>query len=190
MAARSSVFGLGLLAANLAVAAAAVASTAMEARSAPARPETVAASGVASELSRANPLRNIPLSQLTATRERPLFSPSRRPPPPVAVAAPAVVRPQPPKTVIRPPSLALVGTIIGEDEAFAIFLDPAGKAAFRLRIGEDHQGWRLQSIQTREVRMGNGEQAAVLTLPQPGAGSGETRLEQQRSREVPVAQQR
>src|ERR1700756_873862 len=40
-----------------------------------------------------NPLWGIPLRVLTATRERPLFSPSRRPPAPPAVAAPVVPRP-------------------------------------------------------------------------------------------------
>src|ERR1700739_4453914 len=48
-----------------------------------------------------NPLWGIPLRVLTATRERPLFSPSRRPPAPPAVAAPAP--PPRPVAAAKPP---------------------------------------------------------------------------------------
>jgi len=44
----------------------------------------------------ANPLWGIPLTQLPGTRDRPIFSPSRRPPPPEVVAEPVVVKPTPP----------------------------------------------------------------------------------------------
>src|SRR5262249_28882248 len=59
-----------------------------------------------------NPLWGIPLRVLTATRERPLFSPSRRPPAPPAVAAPA---PPPPVVAAKAPEpdhppLTIVGT--------------------------------------------------------------------------------
>ena len=51
----------------------------------------------------ANPLWAIPLDSLTATRERPLFSVSRRPPPaPVAAAAPIVEAPPPPPPPSEP----------------------------------------------------------------------------------------
>ena len=40
----------------------------------------------------ANPLWAIPLTQLSATRERPIFSPSRRPPPAAVAAEPAIVK--------------------------------------------------------------------------------------------------
>src|SRR6202021_2706944 len=43
----------------------------------------------AAQVAGANPLWSVPLSALTATRERPLFSSSRRLPAPVMVAAPA-----------------------------------------------------------------------------------------------------
>ncbi len=93
----------------------------------------------------ANPLWAIPLATLSNTRERPIFSPSRRPPPaqtPVAVAAPPAPPPAPPR-VERPP-LALVGTVAGDDESFGIFVDKATSTALRLKVGEDYQGWRLR----------------------------------------------
>ena len=50
--------------------------------------------------------------------------------------------------------------------------------ALRLKLGEDYQGWQLRSIRGRQVTMEKDQQAAVLTLPQPGAGKagGEVRL--------------
>src|ERR1019366_4651011 len=72
-----------------------------------------------------NPLWAIPLGSLSITRDRPLFTPSRRPPAPAVVAAPRVV---PPKVVIRPaepehPNLTLIGTVVGETEGIGVFLD-------------------------------------------------------------------
>ncbi len=55
--------------------------------------------------------------------------------------------------------------------AFGIFLDQSNKTALRLKIGEDFQGWKLRSINGREVTMEKDEQGAVLALPQPGRRS-------------------
>lgn len=132
-----------------------------------------------------NPLWGIPLKTLSNTRDRPVFSPSRRPPPPDVVAEPVVAKPAAPRKVeAEPPPLSLVGTIAGGDESFGIFLDQSSKAALRLRIGEDFQGWKLRTINGREVTMEKDEQGALLALPQPGTeGSGETQL-------VPVSSER
>jgi hypothetical protein len=124
----------------------------------------------------ANPLWGIPLTQLSGTRDRPIFSPSRRPPPAAIAAEPAVVRPPPRKKEIEPPRLALVGTIASGDEGFGIFIDQSTKAALRLKVGEDFQGWKLLTIRGREVAMGKDGRSAVLTLPQPGGQDGEVRL--------------
>jgi hypothetical protein len=138
----------------------------------------------------ANPLWAIPLSQLPETRDRPIFSPSRRPPPVAAAVNAAPVKPPPRKREIRPPQLSLVGTIASEDESFAIFLDQATKAALRLRIGEDYQGWKLQAIRGREVTMQKDEQTAVFTLPEPGvSSSGSVRLIPVSEIKVPTATQ-
>ena len=141
----------------------------------------------------ANPLWAVPLTQLSGTRDRPIFSPSRRPPPPAAAAAAeaAPVRPPPRKKEIEPPPLALVGTIAGGEEGFGIFLDQSTKAALRLKIGDDYQGWKLRAIQGREVTMEKDERAAVLSMPQPGAGpSGEAHLLPVNAVTTPVAARR
>jgi hypothetical protein len=126
----------------------------------------------------ANPLWAIPLTQLSSTRDRPIFSPSRRPVPAAVAAESVVAKVAPPPRKPEPPQLALVGTIASDDEGFAIFLDQSTKAALRLKIGEDYQGWKLLMIQGRDVTMARDKQVAVLSLPQPGAGSasGGTRL--------------
>ena len=127
----------------------------------------------------ANPLWAIPLATLSNTRERPIFSSSRRPPPAaVATVSAAKTPPPPPKppTVDRP-QLSLVGTIAGSDESFGIFVDQTTKAALRLKIGEDYQGWKLRSVQGREVTLERDQQTTILSLPQPGAGAaGQVRL--------------
>jgi general secretion pathway protein N len=121
----------------------------------------------------------IPLTKLSGTRDRPLFSPSRRPSPPLVASEPAPAPPPPPpqKKEIQPPPLSLVGTIASDEEGFGIFLDHATKQAIRLKIGEDYQGWRLRAIQGRQVSMEKDQQTAVLTLPLPGGeSSGEVQL--------------
>jgi hypothetical protein len=139
----------------------------------------------------ANPLWGIPLTQLSGTRDRPIFSPSRRPPPTVT-AEPVQVRPPPPrKKQVEPPPLSLVGTIASDDESYGIFLDLATKAAIRLKVGDDYQGWKLRAIQGREVTIEKDQQGAVLTLPEPGGPSGgEVRLIPITASKMPIATQR
>jgi general secretion pathway protein N len=120
----------------------------------------------------ANPLWPIPLATLSNTRERPIFSSSRRPPPAAVASAPvAKAPPPPPKPRAERPQLSLVGTIAGGDESFGIFIDQTTKAALRLKIGDDYQGWRLRSVQGREVTLERDQQTAILSLPQPGTGA-------------------
>jgi hypothetical protein len=121
-----------------------------------------------------NPLWEIPLSNLSATRERPIFSPSRRPPPPVTAAAPPPAQPPPPPPRpprVERPQLSLVGTVAGDEESFGLFVDPTTKAAIRLKIGEDYQGWKLRTVQGRDVMLERDKQTTILSLPQPGAGT-------------------
>src|ERR1700739_1194439 len=97
-----------------------------------------AAKAAAKPLVSANPLWAIPLSTLTATRERPLFSPSRRAPKPVVANVPVIPRPQPPRPVIAEhPNLILVGTVTGETRPIAVFIDKATRGTVRLRTGEN-----------------------------------------------------
>jgi general secretion pathway protein N len=120
----------------------------------------------------ANPLWAIPLATLSNTRERPIFSPSRRPPvqAPVAIARPVAPPPPPPPRAERPP-LSLVGTVAGDSESFGIFVDRGTSTALRLKLGEDYQGWRLRTVRGRDVALERDQQTVVLSLPQPGEES-------------------
>jgi hypothetical protein len=141
----------------------------------------------------ANPLWAIPLTQLSATRERPIFSPSRRPPPAAVAAEPVIVKAPPVrKREPEPPQLALVGTIASDEEGFGIFLDQSTKTPLRLKVGEDYQGWKLRAIEGRQVTMEKDQQAAVLTLPRPGVGqpAGEVRLLPASAVKIPLATRR
>lgn len=126
-----------------------------------------------------NPLWAVPLSVLTATQERPIFSASRRPPqravvavPVDQVSAPAAQKPTEPEH----PPLALIGAVVGESDAIAVFLDRTNQKIVRLRQGEAHAGWVLSSVQPREVTFKKADRTEVLSLkrqdgPAPGAPS-------------------
>jgi len=119
----------------------------------------------------ANPLWAMPLAQFPVTRDRPIFSPSRRPPATAMapVGAPKVAAMSKPREPERP-QLTLVGTIASDEEGFGIFLDQSTKAVLRLKIGEDFQGWKLRSVQGRETALEKDQQVVTLVLPQPGTG--------------------
>jgi general secretion pathway protein N len=111
----------------------------------------------------ANPLWKIPLASLRATRERPLFSPSRRAP---LIATPSVET-APVVTGPHRPALSLLGTIIGKAEAIAILLDETTNVVVRLKPGESHAGWELRSVKGREATLEKDHQAAILTISTP-----------------------
>jgi hypothetical protein len=116
----------------------------------------------------ANPLWGMPVKQFSVTRERPIFLPSRRPPaPPPSIATVAkVVVPKPKEP--EQPQLSLVGTVAGDEDRFGIFVDQATKAVLRLRVGEEFQGWKLQSVKGREVAFQKNQQSFIVALPEPG----------------------
>ena len=119
---------------------------------------------------RGNPLWSVPFSALTATRERPIFSASRRPPP-RAIMAPAVepvaVTDAPKVAVPEPASMQLVGAVVGDTDAIAIVLDQTTKEVVRMRIGDDRRGWTLRSLQKREATIRKDDRTEVLALQRP-----------------------
>jgi general secretion pathway protein N len=121
-----------------------------------------------------NPLWALPLSALTATRERPIFLPSRRAPAPAVAGTPAVAPPPPPPpppAEPEQPPLTLVGAIAGDSEGFAVFLDQATNNVVRLKTGQDHQGWVLRAVKGREATLEKNKRTATLSLPVPTAAS-------------------
>jgi general secretion pathway protein N len=122
-----------------------------------------------------NPLWTVPLSALTATRDRPLFASSRRPPaiataaaPPPPPPPPAAVAPDPPE---KPP-LTLVGTIVSPGTSIAIVKNSATEAIARLRVGEESLGWTVRSVAARSIVVAKGAQSVTLALPTPHDAPG------------------
>lgn len=115
---------------------------------------------------RGNPLWAIPLRQLTATRERPLFVPSRRAPAPVVAVAAAPPAPPPAEKPpeAEPLQLSLTGTVAGGDGAIGVFLDKASGTPLRLKIGEKHKGWTLRSVGRRDVVLAKGMATTKLAM--------------------------
>jgi general secretion pathway protein N len=122
-----------------------------------------------------NPLWSVPLSVLTATRERPIFLASRRPPQSAVVAppleegnAPAIQVPAEPD---RSP-LALIGAVVGDGDAIAVFIDRSNQKIVRLRQGDTHAGWVLNAVQRREVTLKKADRTEILALKANDAPPG------------------
>jgi general secretion pathway protein N len=145
------------------------------AKLAPADPAAPSRSPVNREAIRGNPLWAVPLAALPDTNERPIFSASRRPSPPPVLSVPALkalpMPPSPPPIELR---LVLVGTVVGGDQSVGIFVDETSKATLRLKLDDDYQGWRLGSVNRREVTMVRGEQIETLTFPKAGGATSAT----------------
>lgn len=121
-----------------------------------------------------NPLWSVPLSALTASQARPIFSASRRPPQP-AVVAPAselASAPSPAPAEAEHPPLALIGAVVGADEAIAVFLDRATQKIVRLRPGESHGGWKLSGVESREVTFNKDNRTETLVLKRQEGPAG------------------
>jgi general secretion pathway protein N len=120
-----------------------------------------------------NPLWAIPMRKLSATRDRPLFTPSRRPPAPVIAAAPAPVTaiapPPPPPPEPENPPLVLVGTIIGDKEKIAIFVNLTSNETKRVHEGDEEAGWILRSVELRTTVLERNNRSVTLDLPKPGS---------------------
>jgi general secretion pathway protein N len=116
----------------------------------------------------ANPLWAIPLDSLAATRERPLFSVSRRPPPaPVVAAAPVIEAPPPPPPPSEPenPQMTLVGVVHGADQDIGIFVNQMDQSVLRLRLGQEDHGWTVHSVDVRAATLEKDSQQVKLELP-------------------------
>jgi general secretion pathway protein N len=105
-----------------------------------------------------SPLAAHPLDALSATRDRPLFSPSRHPPapPPVAIAPKA-----PPPS---PPNVTLFGVVMDGNEARAIVQAGPAKQVRRVRVGDDVGGWKVAQIEQRRLVLSLDSRLATFTM--------------------------
>jgi hypothetical protein len=114
-----------------------------------------------------NPLWAVPIRELSATRDRPIFSPSRRPPMPPVIALTPPVQPAPKAKDPEPdrPALAILGTVVGQGDSIGIFVEEATKDVLRLHAGQAYGTWLLRTVSRREAKFERGETTATLTLP-------------------------
>jgi general secretion pathway protein N len=85
---------------------------------------------------------------------RPLFTPTRRPAPPVAAAAPEPPPAAPPTPAPQPPALnqvTLVGVTITPDARSALVRTAGATKSQRLHEGDTLQGWTVKRIQPDAV---------------------------------------
>jgi len=115
----------------------------------------------------ASPLAAYPLDRLSATRERPLFSPSRRPPAPPP--APTIAAASPPP----PPNLILFGIVMDADDARAVVGVGTGDKTRRVRIGDDIGGWKVTQIEERQLVLSLDDRSATYTLFSGQLGNGQ-----------------
>ena len=124
--------------------------------------------------SNGNPLWAIQLESLRMTRERPLFSVSRRPSPPVAAASPNDTAAPPPAEPAAPekPQITLVGVVHGADVDMGVFIDETDKSLLRLRIGQAVRGWMVDDVDLRATTLEKADQQVKLELPARSTETG------------------
>ena len=110
------------------------------------RPQVQAQAPATPTAGLASPLAVHSLDRLSATRERPLFSPSRRAP-----APPPPPPPRPPPPPPEPPNVTLVGIVMDAGEARAIVQSGPTNEVRRVRIGDEIGGWKVAQIESRRL---------------------------------------
>lgn len=96
-------------------------------------------------------------NRYVATLERPLFAPTRRPPPPQAAAS-----------AVEPlPDIRLLG-LYSSGGASGVIASIDGTVR-RLRVGESVSGWSLKEVKGSEIVIGRGDEVHTLRLTR---GSG------------------
>jgi hypothetical protein len=110
-----------------------------------------------------NPVELQPWRELAATRDKPLFSPTRRPPPkPVA----PVARVEPPPPPPPPPSVVVLGIVSenGDGRAAIRAGKGTGDKVLRVRTGDDVSGWKVERIEPRRLVLTQGERSVDFAL--------------------------
>jgi hypothetical protein len=108
----------------------------------------------AAEAARLNPLSSLRPSDLRSFRERPLFTPSRKPPP-VAPSLPERT-PVAAETVNEPPNVRLTGIIQGPVAATAVLERPDAGGKSTVRIGDAVDGWIVTAIDSISIKLASG----------------------------------
>lgn len=117
---------------------------------APADDARTAPAAAASE----NPWAGLTLDALSATTETPLFAPGRRGPVAAIVDEPPPPAPAEPAAPVEfPPTIVLVGVVVGAEDSVALLQDRGSGQIHRLRRGDMVADWRLVTVGPRAVEL-------------------------------------
>jgi general secretion pathway protein N len=58
----------------------------------------------------------------------------------------------------------LIGAVVGETDAIAVFVDRASNGIVRMRRGDVYAGWQLGSIAGREATLKNGDRTETVVM--------------------------
>jgi hypothetical protein len=105
-----------------------------------------------------NPLAAQSLERLSATVDRPLFSPSRRPPASPVAKAPEPLAPP------APPDLVLSGIVMDGERALAVVRIGAEKKILHAQLGDNIGGWTVSQIEGRRLVLSLDGRSATFTL--------------------------
>ena len=111
-----------------------------------------------------NPVAAQSLEQLSTIVDRPLFSPSCRPPAPPPAPPPIVQAAEPPAPPPPPPNLVLFGVVMDGESARAVVRSGADKKLVRAQIGDEIDGWKVSQIEGRKVVLSLDGRFATFTL--------------------------
>jgi general secretion pathway protein N len=102
-----------------------------------------------------------PLERITAVVERPLFSPTRRMPPPPPASEPEATEPVA-EPVIDPgpaePELRFFGTVRQAGAAAALVTYPATAEVARLRLGDAVGEWQVVAVERNRLELALGDE--------------------------------
>ena len=120
----------------------------------------------------ADPMTELSLQSLSATRERPLFSPTRRPPP--TVLPPSIPETGSLAATPEPPPFELLGAVLGEKVSYILIRNRNTHEVRRLSPTEEADGWKVAAVTARSVVLehdGRVEKLMLGDAPEPNAPS-------------------
>ncbi len=121
------------------------------------------------EAPRPTPFPWLTLDLLSATRDRPLFSPDRRGVEPEPVVVEEEPEPEPEPEVVEetdaaPPQVRLAGVVISGTLRIAMLHDEVEDEVVRLREGQSFSDWTLIAVAPRSVVFRHGTQEHTVVL--------------------------
>lgn len=115
------------------------------------KPSAAPAAGPTGDLSA------VPLDHFRAIVERPLFSPTRRPPPSAAAEPDA-----------GPRQFQLKGVVVSAREQHALIVSQSTGKSYRVRTGDVVEGWRVERITAQSAAFTkDGVETLVRLVPNP-----------------------